>query len=100
MKFDLNPDDLLEYNNIFKIHHLIEKDNYNNKIRHKSFQKDFGTDKNFSEPVEPEIDDLIRLHKICTDRRVTTILEFGVGWSTMIFLDALEHNKSKYNDPL
>ncbi len=43
-------------------------------------------------PFEVEFDDLIRLHKICIERKVTTILEFGVGKSTRIFADALRIN--------
>tara|TARA_B100000073_G_C23723261_1_gene568373 strand:- start:1237 stop:2052 length:816 start_codon:yes stop_codon:yes gene_type:complete len=47
-------------------------------------------------PHQAELDDLIRLHYLITSRKVTTILEFGVGKSTYVFNDALEQNKSKY----
>lgn len=51
-----------------------------------------------SEPFAIEIDDLIRLHYLVTSRKVTTILEFGVGKSTVVFDDALEKNKQKYKE--
>ena len=46
--------------------------------------------------IPAEIDDLIRLHFLVTSRKVTTILEFGVGKSTFIFNDALNNNKLKH----
>jgi hypothetical protein len=47
-------------------------------------------------PFAPELDDLIRLHYLTRSRKVTTILEFGVGKSTMIFADALKKNLEDY----
>ncbi len=49
-----------------------------------------------SSPYPPQLDDLIRLHYLVTSRRVTTILEFGVGFSTQIFDHALTHNKDAF----
>ena len=43
-----------------------------------------------------ELDDLIRLHYLIISRKVTTILEFGVGKSTIVFDKALKLNKDKY----
>lgn len=43
-------------------------------------------------PILPEIDDLARLHFLVTSRKVTTVLEFGVGNSTVVFNDALAKN--------
>lgn len=48
------------------------------------------------EPYPAELDDLIRLHFLATTRRVTTILEFGVGKSTVVFDNALEINKNSH----
>lgn len=45
-----------------------------------------------------EYDDLIRLHYLIRQRKVTTILEFGVGRSTIVFNHALENNKKNFND--
>ena len=47
-------------------------------------------------PFAPEFDDLARLHYITLNRKVTTILEFGVGKSSIIFSDALRTNKEKW----
>lgn len=51
-----------------------------------------SVDPSNTEPFEPELDDLIRLHYLVLSRRVTTVLEFGVGKSTTIFADALTTN--------
>jgi hypothetical protein len=45
------------------------------------------------EPFTPELDDLIRLHFLVVSRKVRTILEFGVGHSTLVFDHALSINK-------
>jgi hypothetical protein len=47
-------------------------------------------------PFPAELDDLIRLHYLVVSRKVTTILEFGVGKSTFVFDQALSHNKTKH----
>lgn len=44
----------------------------------------------------PELDDLYRLHQIVIKYKRVTILEFGIGWSTKIFANALLHNKNKF----
>ena len=49
-------------------------------------------------PKSPEWDDLVRLHKLVRSRKVTTILEFGCGYSTVIFGDAIEKNKQEFGD--
>ena len=48
-----------------------------------------------SEAFGAQIDDLGRLHWLITSRRVITILEFGLGKSTIIFDDALSKNHHK-----
>lgn len=55
-------------------------------------------DCNNKEPLPAEMDDLIRLHYLMTSRRVTTVLEFGVGKSTKIFDDALRLNQRLFGD--
>ena len=49
-------------------------------------------------PVVEEMDDLIRLHYLVTSRKVTTILEIGIGKSTIVLDHALEQNKIKFGD--
>lgn len=60
--------------------------------------KDSNVDPNNDKPFAPELMDLIRLHYLCTSRKVITILEFGCGYSTKIFDHALAFNKAKYED--
>ena len=49
-------------------------------------------------PFAPELDDLIRLHFLCLNRRVTTVLEFGVGKSTRVFAEAMRINESLHGN--
>lgn len=58
----------------------------------------FSVDKSNKTPFPAELDDLVRLHYITCSRKVTSILEFGVGKSTTVFGNALELNKKKYVD--
>lgn len=50
------------------------------------------------EALPAELDDLTRLHYLVTSRKVTTILEFGVGKSTAVFDHALSANKKSFLD--
>ena len=58
--------------------------------------KNFSVDPENLIPFPPELDDLARLHYIVLNRKVSTILEFGVGKSSKIFANALLINKKKY----
>lgn len=49
-------------------------------------------------PLPVELGDLIRLHFLTRSRKVTTILEFGVGKSTLVFADALKKNKEEFGE--
>lgn len=49
-------------------------------------------------PFKPDLIDLCRLHRFVIENKRTTILEFGTGWSTWVFADALSKLKSKYSD--
>jgi len=49
-----------------------------------------------NESIQPNFTDLARLHKTIVNRKVFTILEFGVGWSTLVMADALFKNKQKW----
>lgn len=51
-----------------------------------------------STPLPVELDDLVRLHYLVRTRRVTTILEFGSGRSTLALADAIEHNRREFGD--
>lgn len=58
----------------------------------------FAVDPENREPFPAELDDLIRLHFLVTSRKATTVLEFGVGKSTLVFDHALEENRQNYQD--
>lgn len=47
--------------------------------------------------LRPDYCDLARLHSLAVARKVFTILELGVGWSTVILADALRLNKQKWD---
>ena len=56
----------------------------------------YSVDPNLEEAYSAELDDLVRLHYLVTSRKVTTILEFGVGKSSIVFDHALNLNKQNY----
>lgn len=43
--------------------------------------------------IAPDIPDLVRLHRLVRRERFFTILEFGVGYSSLVLADALAKNK-------
>lgn len=43
-------------------------------------------------PIPPAVTDLVRLHRLVRMRRCAGILEFGVGYSTVVLADALQRN--------
>ena len=45
---------------------------------------------------EPQLSDLVRLHRLIRDRMAQTILEFGVGFSTVVMADALAKNQAEF----
>ena len=54
-------------------------------------------DMQVQEPYRPELRDLYRLHSIIRKKKRTTVLEFGVGWSTVVMADALRRNAKEYD---
>jgi len=50
------------------------------------------------EPYKPELNDLYRLYQFVLLNKRTTILEFGSGFSSLIFSQALKENKNKYKN--
>ncbi len=49
-----------------------------------------------TEPYAADWDDLVRLHRLVLERKVTTVLEFGVGKSTAVLAHALQHNEKQH----
>jgi hypothetical protein len=65
------------------------------KHKHSNY---YNVNPNIQEAFPAELDDLIRLHYLITSRKVTTILEFGVGKSTVVFDHALKFNRKQHLD--
>lgn len=47
-------------------------------------------------PFAPDIEDLVRIHKMIRERHSFTVLEFGVGYSTIVIADALQKNEADW----
>ena len=47
--------------------------------------------------MPPDIIDLARLHKTVRDFKIFTVLEFGIGYSTIVLYDALKKNKYDFS---
>jgi hypothetical protein len=94
---------LKSYKNYLKehpFHKLLNIDlkvygNLEKKIKRTSY---YSVDPNLKSSYDAELDDLIRLHYLVISRKVTTILEFGVGKSSIVFDHALKINKNKYRN--
>lgn len=96
-----------QYLEIFPFHIDLELDLTHYKVNLKSLggfedkiKKDLwsSVDKHNQIAFPAEMDDLIRLHYLVVSRKVTTILELGVGKSTSVFDHALSYNKKTYFD--
>jgi hypothetical protein len=55
-----------------------------------------AVDKNNKIPFAPEPEDLYRLHILVRQRKVFNVLEFGLGFSTIVMADALKKNRDAY----
>lgn len=49
-----------------------------------------------SDAIVPDLVDLSRLHRLVRERRVAHVLEFGVGFSTLVIADALARNAVEF----
>tara|TARA_B100000579_G_C22743752_1_gene810411 strand:- start:368 stop:1189 length:822 start_codon:yes stop_codon:yes gene_type:complete len=90
--------DYKDYLSKYPIHELfnIDLEKYG-ALKEKKIRTPYeSVNRENSEPFSVELDDLIRLHHLIISRKVTTILEIGVGKSTAIFDHALSINKSEH----
>ena len=95
---DLIPEDFNYHNYILqhKLDNLLKINEIPISPENKVIKsKNFSVDPKNLEPFPAELDDLSRLHFIVCNRKINTILEFGVGKSSMIFAHALSTNKLK-----
>lgn len=56
-----------------------------------------AVDQNMTAALGAQWTDLVRLHQLVRKRRVTTILEFGCGWSTLVLAHALRMNRDEFS---
>ena len=76
-----------------KLENLIGKKFIKNKFKKDTNDEQFcNVNPNNKEPYSPEFDDLIRLHFLIKNRKATTILEYGVGYSSVVMADAILQN--------
>ena len=81
-----------------------EEEKVGNLFRHSGHDGDLGdrnnqyftVDPDLATAFPPDLGDLVRLHYLVVSRRVTTILEFGIGKSTIVFNDALKVNRNDH----
>lgn len=48
--------------------------------------------------LPPDINDLVRLHRLVRERPCVTVLEFGIGCSTIALAHAMDHNEAEHGD--
>ena len=53
-----------------------------------------------NEPYIPELNDLYRLYQFIVLNKRTTVMEFGSGWSSLIFNLALQELKNKFSEKI
>ncbi len=61
---------------------------------HAEAAREIGQDASYG----PELADLYRLHRFVIDWKRTTVLELGVGWSTLVLAHALKLNRERHRD--
>lgn len=76
----------------------VDLDTYGEVTEKKTHSPYHAVDPNLQEAFAPELDDLCKLHFLVRSRKVSTILEFGLGKSTIVFDDGLVKNENEYND--
>ncbi len=79
----------------------IEKEGLNKLIDFESsINSDLGVfdteSGKLEKPITPNANDLVRIHKLIRQRKCFTILEFGIGYSTLIIADALKKNQDDW----
>jgi hypothetical protein len=89
---DFNLLDYIKKNNITELVD-VDIDNYGDLTKKQIKDPSQNVNPDLVEAFAPELDDLSKLHWLVISRHVTTILEFGLGKSTIIFNNALKKNK-------
>jgi hypothetical protein len=71
---------------------------YDDRLWNKINKKWESIDPNNSTEFPPDFFDLVRLHYLLRLRKVRIVLEFGVGKSSSVFVDAIRKNKTEYEE--
>ena len=87
LKTDLSSSKIKQYFKKFGLEDIANKKNF--KKRHVNQMRD-----NFA--FQPELDELYLLHRYIILFKRMTVLEFGIGWSTIVMANAIQDNKKKY----
>jgi hypothetical protein len=90
------PESIEAYVHKYNLNQLID---FNSDYTERFDLKQTGVlppDSSNAAPYTPDWFDLVRLHQIVLKRKITTVLEFGVGYSTVILAHALLENSKKY----
>ena len=98
MEFTDEPCDIsyFKQNDLLKYFSKNELENIENKYIY--IDPFFGVKDGNKIPYPIDVQDLTNLHKNILERKVFTVLEFGVGYSTIIMADALLKHKKLYNN--
>ena len=72
--------------------YITVKETTNYKYR---YQAGFEVNPNLNIEFPPDITDLVRMHQLVRERKSLTVLEFGVGYSTLIYADAMMKNEKE-----
>ncbi len=78
-----------------KLDVLISK--FDNTIKTDEENQYTPTDPNLNKQYAPEIEDLSRLYNLIKNEKPFTVLEFGVGYSTLVIAKALKENMQKFD---
>ena len=76
-----------------EIEDFFNKKNFSEFIKHSQDRDQKINELEMKKPFKPELKDLFRLYQFVKLNNRTTILEFGSGWSSLIFAHALKELK-------
>jgi hypothetical protein len=90
-----NPKECEKYFDLFGLDQLLGLDLLKGNSDNKAVT---NVDPTYVVPYGIEIPDLCRLHWICLNRKSTQVLEFGSGYSTLVFANALSILRNGHGD--
>lgn len=85
----------ISYVKKYKLHKLLNVKNINSAPEYDTFDT---VDKNFNQLFYVDWNDLIFLHNLIIKHKLINVMEFGIGYSTIVMGHALSLNKDKYSN--